>query len=331
MLSPFTSYLQSFGAPVERGLARAKLPLACLDNPGMYIASHAFWDFGYRMEHKEGIEGLGFLAGEFVGADLVAASFREALETVPTLYQGMLLLQKKLETETSGTKVRCTHTRSGNLRIVYSITYGPEHPGYNTFIGFALAGFLEVVRVYTGPDWQPAEIGLRLTRPPGRVLREKLPQTHINSTSYNYIDVDTASLGGTLLPRLQNSKELPTLIKEASALELHRSVQKLLAGYSEQQLPGMELIAEFCGISVRTLQRRLSATGSNFRTLVDEAKYQSASCLLQSTSQPIADIAQQLGYGNPTHFSRAFARIAGVSPLVFRRQHHQDRRTPVEG
>lgn len=321
MLSPFTNYLRSFGVGVEPGLARAKLPVACLDNHGMYVASHAFWNFGYKMERKEGIEGLGFLAGEFAGADLVAASFRRVLETAPTLYQGMFLLQKELYTETSGTQVNFTQFNNGNLRIFYSTTFGPEHPGYDTFILFALSGLLEIIRVYAGSDWTPSKIGLRLKHPPERVLREKLPQTKINVMQYNYIDVDAASLGSPPVFRVQNNKNLLTQTDETSALDLRNSVRKLLAGYNTQNPPGIELIAEFSSISVRTLQRRLSETGSNFRVLLNEAKYQSAICLLQSTTLPIADIAQQLGYGNPTHFSRAFARIAGVSPGIFRKNY----------
>ena len=52
----------------------------------------------------------------------------------------------------------------------------------------------------------------------------------------------------------------------------------------------------------------------NNRDLLDEVRYEAAIDLMQDTDNTITDIASLLGYSDPSHFARAFRRMAGVSP-----------------
>jgi len=45
-----------------------------------------------------------------------------------------------------------------------------------------------------------------------------------------------------------------------------------------------------------------------------------ASQMLQNPGMNVTDIAHRLGYSDVAHFARAFRRIAGVTPLMYRRQ-----------
>jgi len=55
---------------------------------------------------------------------------------------------------------------------------------------------------------------------------------------------------------------------------------------------------------------------------VRRRRVEQAQAMLWYESAPIKDVAQQLGFADVYHFSRAFARIAGLSPAAFRRQKH---------
>lgn len=57
----------------------------------------------------------------------------------------------------------------------------------------------------------------------------------------------------------------------------------------------------------------------SFSRLVDEARYQVACDLLTAPDTRIAEVAFATGYENPSHFSRAFRRIAGVAPSDFQK------------
>lgn len=69
----------------------------------------------------------------------------------------------------------------------------------------------------------------------------------------------------------------------------------------------------------RTLQRRLAVEGLNYRTLLQEARMQRASALLRETTKPVAEIAFDLGYGDPAHFARSFRKALGLSPSQYRK------------
>ncbi|EED31134.1 transcriptional regulator, AraC family [gamma proteobacterium NOR5-3] len=97
---------------------------------------------------------------------------------------------------------------------------------------------------------------------------------------------------------------------------LKEAVRDLLpAGY-----PTVEQGACYMGISVRTLQRRLNRNGLTYSELVDRVRHKEACRLLEAKDRSIAEIATQLGYSDPSHFSRAFRRWERRSPRVYQRQ-----------
>jgi len=81
-----------------------------------------------------------------------------------------------------------------------------------------------------------------------------------------------------------------------------------------------EEIADHFRISVRTLVRRLASEGISFRQIVDAARKQAARRYLLDTDFTIAEIAQRLGYLDPSNFGRAARGWFGVSPSTFRMQ-----------
>ena len=44
--------------------------------------------------------------------------------------------------------------------------------------------------------------------------------------------------------------------------------------------------------------------------------------LLAETDEPIATVAQRVGYDDPLHFSRDFRKHVGLSPSAFRETEH---------
>jgi len=82
--------------------------------------------------------------------------------------------------------------------------------------------------------------------------------------------------------------------------------------------PSIERSARALNLSVRTLQRRLQHAKLSYSELIDQVRHEDACQLLQVHSKSIADIARQLGYSDPSHFSRAFRRWEGVSPRAYR-------------
>ena len=51
-----------------------------------------------------------------------------------------------------------------------------------------------------------------------------------------------------------------------------------------------------------------------------QERMSTAKRLLTNTSKPIYEIAELVGYKNPTHFSAAFKKIGGVTPKTYRKK-----------
>ena len=73
------------------------------------------------------------------------------------------------------------------------------------------------------------------------------------------------------------------------------------------------------GTSRRTLQRHLAECGYTFSILLRRARLAVATGKLNDPSVKLIEIAFELGYTDPSHFSKAFRRWTGSSPREYRR------------
>lgn len=90
---------------------------------------------------------------------------------------------------------------------------------------------------------------------------------------------------------------------------------QLQAGCYDQQT-----LAQSFNMSVRNLQRRLSAHQTRFRDLLDQVRAELAEQMVRYSQLGFAEIASQLGYEDPSSFHKAFKRWLGIPPGEYR--HH---------
>jgi AraC-like DNA-binding protein len=95
-------------------------------------------------------------------------------------------------------------------------------------------------------------------------------------------------------------------------------VRQRLAMQSEQLLD-VATMAKLANMSERSLKRRLMEDGTSFRKLSMEVRRQKAVELLQDARLTMMDIAEKLGFSDPSSFSQAFKRWHGVAPALYRR------------
>lgn len=84
--------------------------------------------------------------------------------------------------------------------------------------------------------------------------------------------------------------------------------------------PDQEAVAARLHLSVRTLKRRLQQHGTNFQTLLDEARRRDAIHLMQDSALSIEDIAERIGYSDRANFTRAFRKWTQMTPQEFRQR-----------
>lgn len=111
---------------------------------------------------------------------------------------------------------------------------------------------------------------------------------------------------------------------EASVVDVAREaiLRVLSAGH-----PPIETVAETVHTSVRTLQRRLAASGRTYKKLVDEVRLEGARRALAASDAPLKAIAFDLGFAEQASFTRAFRRWTGQAPSEYRKR---QRRMDIE-
>jgi AraC-like DNA-binding protein len=87
---------------------------------------------------------------------------------------------------------------------------------------------------------------------------------------------------------------------------------------SEGAPPSAQSIATQLHISRRTLVRRLEQHGTSVRNLTERHQRRCSIELLADASLDVNEIADRLGYSEPSNFSRAFRRWFGKSPQQYR-------------
>lgn len=116
---------------------------------------------------------------------------------------------------------------------------------------------------------------------------------------------------------------------EASRREIERrearrgivlATQQVIEACLGEQSLTERRVAERLELTPRTLQRQLSSRGTSFRAERERVLKARAHGLVTMTRRPLADIAETLGFSDPSAFSHAFRRWFGVSPNALRSQ-----------
>lgn len=84
------------------------------------------------------------------------------------------------------------------------------------------------------------------------------------------------------------------------------------------EFPTIEQVAQHLNLSLRTLQRRLSAEGLTYKQLLEEVRKDFALSYLRKPELSVSEVAYLLGYADTSAFSRAFKRWLHISPQQWR-------------
>ena len=318
---PFIHYLHQRGANIERELKHANLPVIAMDDPDCFIPSHKYWDFIATVADREGIRDLGFLVGLESGADAADPGMARRLAKLASLYEALEQFSKFATTEISQVALWLEPADNNTHRLHYQTSFGIEHPAYVHFQWYGLMATLSAIQLFAGRRWQPRKIGLGSTTKPGQRIRKHFPQTDfITGQAHCFISISNRLLGKAPQVNEDWLQSSPRYRKIKPPRDFIGTLKLALCSYLRDGAPSLELAAEIADLSTRTLQRRLADEQLSYRGLLDAVRYETAVDLMQTTDNTVTDIANLLGYTDPSHFARAFRRMAGVSPREYMQQ-----------
>jgi len=120
-----------------------------------------------------------------------------------------------------------------------------------------------------------------------------------------------------------------SLLRARESSSLSDRIRILIKEQYRGQRPSLDVIAHSLQMSGRSLRRHLQHNGVNFTQLLDEIQHEIADMLLQESSLSVKHIALQLGFDEPSSFSRAYKRWSGISPARFRENINRSKLIPA--
>jgi AraC-like DNA-binding protein len=245
-----------------------------------------------------------------------------AVVTSRDLRAALLTLARYGATRNDAMAWTCTDTADGmTMRAVERTDLG----GVRGFvIDTVLGAILRLVETAVGQV--PA--GLRIELPlPVPAWREQYRRFGVADVAFERPtfafhvarrDLALPCIGADAKAHASACRECEEALAEVAGASLAHRVAGLLASVDDGGYPRMADVAARCGVSARTLIRRLHADGATFQQLLDAARKRRALWMLVHTAEPVEEIAARLGYVDTSNFSRTVRRWFGATPRQVR-------------
>lgn len=316
-IQPFISVLTNIGSPVNSLLNKANLSTEISEEPSKLVSEINVWKFLHIASKTQGIEQFGYLATENIALSEFGG-LGEHIVKADSLYAALqsFLIEVELHcpnigkpenksyfwlTEDSGDVWFC---RRGLAKNLLGSWQAELH---------VITFMINMIRIFTDKSWQPTTILLQNSAKDTQSALGLFESSHLkHNHKFTAINFPKSFLGHNNLEKSQN-----TSFKQLVQLEHH--IEDILLSTNDMASISTELVADLCGISTRSMQRRLQNEGTSFRLLIDEVKVKKAKGLLSNTEEKIQAISVVLGYADSSHFVRAFKRSTGLTPSEYRR------------
>ncbi len=323
MLVPHLEVLRDAGIPTAALLAESRLPVCLEAEPEVLISFQQSCRFIDRDARREGIETLGLLAGGRSHVGRMGVWGRR-IERSLTLYEALERVTQTFRAHTSGARYQMIDRGRDVLfchRLHESIDLGRDHACHQ-----ALLAIITLVQSVGGHGWRPHEIRVAAAADPRLRSLDVFGDARIVCDPAGTAVAIPRALLSAPLPNASHCQRKPItaplepLRPSAPALDFLGSLKQVLAPLVPTGTPDVFAAAELAGTSVRTLQRRLLEEGVSFSRVIDEVRFAMATHWLEDPHLKMIEVAFELGYSDPAHFTRAFRRWTGVSPREFRRE-----------
>ncbi len=325
-LRDYLVVMRRIGMPVDRDLARSRLPPHIEEAPDLYVSVPVAIEWiarcGRDLEPME----LGYLGARQASRASIKPAHLSEMLAAQTGYRRLEAFIRIACREDNRLQVSLRQ-EGDQTRIICAMVDLGRHP----FICFAewlnLQGVISIMSDLAGPHWCPRELTFVSRYAPPDLAREAFPNTRILvGQPYPSILIESALLARVCSGTATPSDTTPVSFEQGGgpsgqveAWDFLNLLRMILQPYLNGGRPDLSLVAEIVGMSPRTLQRRLQRSGSSYSQVLQEARFDLARNLLDDPGAKIIDVAMTAGYQSPQHFTRAFRRFTGLTPTRYRR------------
>ena len=174
----------------------------------------------------------------------------------------------------------------------------------------------EMLKARLGTLWDQNEIEIYVFDP-GAIPSELVPPSNVKKSDAWGLSMTLPSAWLMQQSPLQRNTAPENVITRQQPLDL----VALFRVFDYSEWPGLDGLAAFVGAHPKALQRELGGHGTNGAELIDRAKMHLADLWLGEDTRYITQIGRDLGYKNPSAFTRACHRWFETSPDRLRRRY----------
>lgn len=315
---PYLDYMRSIGAPVEKALHAAGLPTEIPpDNKALLPLGRSIGcvtDLCYQ----QGVDDIALRAKLATPLKHYSSKFLSSVLFSPSLKRALEATCSLATSENSQARLWLSYTPDC-FRINYTFVLLADKPALHHHLELNAFGTLVgVIKAYAGSHWYPEKAAFSHSVAVGNFTIEHFPDTRfIDSQPVAWIELPRAM--ASMGPLQQTNKSQASGAASEGSVDFPTSLKYILRSYLGDDQIDIKLASELAGTSLRTLQRRLSEYGLSYSDLIQQLRYEAATEMLGDGELKIIDISQELGWPDPSHFSRAFRKYAGISPREYRK------------
>ena len=210
-----------------------------------------------------------------------------------------------------------------DMALLTYAAYQPESASAEQIIEAAMAVTVNALRTLCGSDWCPTEVLLPRAVPVGTepYRRHFKAPVRFNQESATLIfpacNLKRKVAAADPLLHAMLEEQIRRLRDNAGS-EFSDDIRRLLRTRIMDQRYSADDMAGLLTMHRRTLSRRLRYSGSGYRAIANEIRFEIARQLLEETDVPLSQIAAALGYSEASAFTRAFRRWSGQTPTAWR-------------
>lgn len=305
---------------------RSGLPVEALRDPDLLISAVAVLDFFERAARACGERYWGLKLARASRLAAILGPLWILLRHARTVEQMCKDLAANFDLYTSAAMMRYEPIGEQGL-LSWTTTVGKADSEVQ-MSEYALSLFTAEMRTHLHRDWTPAAVLFRHAAPESlRAYRAVFgPDLRFNQAC-NGLLLDRAALDAPLQGADSAARSLARSVlrleesvAQTPALQVE-SVVRTLMPYAPCTVEEVSLAL---GVSPRTLQDHLQRQRTSFTLIKDKVRADLALKYLLHSELSAAEIAEVLGFADPTSFSRSFRRWHGISARQMRGRRRRD-------
>lgn len=187
-----------------------------------------------------------------------------------------------------------------------------------------LSCWLHQARWLSGRHLNYHKVRIAYPRPPNGHLYERMFGCEVEfDYGHHCVIVEDEFLHSKVITACEPVRKLK---ENHCSAALHRLEKKMplrerintMLSRTAPDIPDMDRIAENLNISRSTLYRKLNSANTSYQKIVDDFRCKMALNYLKTTSMPLHEIAEAMGFSDASNFRRAFKKWTGLAPSAAR-------------